>query len=77
MKWGHTDGRTDKKFNSLLRYGTAQNTEFYTGKFGVCRNITSKFRTNVIFKTFVKENNNAKNTFRYVHDLLLYHTSSV
>jgi hypothetical protein len=32
-------------------------TEFYTKWFRVCTNLTSKFRTDAIFKSYVKENN--------------------
>jgi hypothetical protein len=46
--------------------------EFYTDLFSVYHNITSKFRTIVIFKNFVKQNNDSNKIYRYVHDLLLY-----
>jgi hypothetical protein len=47
-------------------------TEFYTEWFSVYPNITSEFRTVVIFKNCVKQNNDSNKTYRYVHDLLLY-----
>jgi hypothetical protein len=50
-------------------------TEFYTELFSVYSNITSKFRTIVIFKNCVKQNNDSNKTYRYVHDLLLYQSS--
>jgi hypothetical protein len=52
-------------------------TEFYTEWFSVYHNITSKFRTIVIFKNWVEQNNNSNKTCRYVHDLLLYQSSFV
>jgi hypothetical protein len=50
-------------------------TEFYTELFSVYHNITSKFRTIAIFKSFIKQNNDSNKTYRYVHDLLLYKSS--
>jgi hypothetical protein len=44
-------------------------TELYTEWFSVYPNITSNFRTIVIFKNCVKQNNNSNKTCRYVHDL--------
>jgi hypothetical protein len=52
-------------------------TEFYTELFSVYQNITSKFRIIAIFKNCVKQNNDSNETYRYVHDLLLYHSSFV
>jgi hypothetical protein len=52
-------------------------TEFYTEWFSVYPHITSKFRTIVIFKNCAKQNNDSNKTCRYVHDLLLYHSSFV
>jgi hypothetical protein len=52
-------------------------TEFYTEWFSVYHNITSKFRTIVVFKNCVKQNNDSNKTYRYVHDLLLYQISFV
>jgi hypothetical protein len=52
-------------------------TEFYTEWFSVYPNITSKFRTFVIFKNCVKQNNDSNKTYRYVHELLLYQSSFV
>jgi hypothetical protein len=52
-------------------------TEFYTEWFNVYPNTTSKFRTIVIFKNCVKQNNVSNKTYRYVHDLLLYQSSFV
>jgi hypothetical protein len=49
-------------------------TEFYTEWFSICPNITSKFHTIAIFKSFVKENDSYK-PCSYVHDLSLYQTS--
>jgi hypothetical protein len=40
-------------------------TEFYTEWFSVCPNITSKFRTIVIFKNWVKQNNDSNKTCRF------------
>jgi hypothetical protein len=37
-------------------------TDFYTEWFSVCPNITSKFCTIAIFKSFVKENNDSNET---------------
>jgi hypothetical protein len=48
-------------------------TEFYTQWFSVYPNITSKFRTIVIFKNCVQQYNDSNKTCRYyVHDILLY-----
>jgi hypothetical protein len=44
-------------------------TEFYTEWFSVYPNITPKFRTIVIFKNCVKQNNNSNKTCIYVHYL--------
>jgi hypothetical protein len=52
-------------------------TEFYTELFRVYHSITSKFRTIVIFKNCIKQNNDSNKTYRYVHDLLLYQSSFV
>jgi hypothetical protein len=52
-------------------------TEFYIELFSVYHNITSKVRTIAIFKNCVKRNNDSNKTYRYVHDLLLYHSSFV
>jgi hypothetical protein len=52
-------------------------TEFYTELFSIYPNITSKFRTIVIFRNCIKENNDSNKTYRYVHDLLLYQSSFV
>jgi hypothetical protein len=52
-------------------------TEFYTEWFSVCPNIPSKFRTITIFKNCVKQNNDSMETYRYVHDLLVYQSSFV
>jgi hypothetical protein len=52
-------------------------TEFYTERFSVYPNITSKFRTIAIFKNCVKQNNDSYKTYRYVQDLLLYQNSFV
>jgi hypothetical protein len=52
-------------------------TEFYAEWFSVYPNINSKFRTIVIFKNCVKQNNDSNKTYRYVHDLLLSHSSFV
>jgi hypothetical protein len=52
-------------------------TEFYTEWFSVYPNITSKFRTIVIFKNFIKQNNDPNQTYRYIHDPLLYQSSFV
>jgi hypothetical protein len=52
-------------------------TKFYTELFSVYHNITSKFRTIAIFKNCVKQNNDSNKTYRYVHDLLLYHSSFI
>jgi hypothetical protein len=52
-------------------------TEFYTEWFSVYHNITSKFRTNAIFKNCVKQKNDSNKTYRYVHDRLLYQSSFV
>jgi hypothetical protein len=52
-------------------------TEFYTELFSVYLNITSKFRNIAIFKNCVKQNNDSNETYRYVHDLLLYQSSFV
>jgi hypothetical protein len=52
-------------------------TELYTEWFSFYHNITSKFRTIVIFKNCVKQNNDSNKTCRYVHDLLLYQSSFV
>jgi hypothetical protein len=41
-------------------------TEFYTGWFSVCSNITSKSRTAATFKSFVKQDDSNK-TCRYGH----------
>jgi hypothetical protein len=49
-------------------------TELYNEWFKACPNITSKFRTIAMFKSFVKQNNDSNSTRRYVHDLLQYHT---
>jgi hypothetical protein len=49
-------------------------TGFYTKWFSVFPNITSKFRTNAIFKSSANENNGSNKTCRYVHDLSLYKT---
>jgi predicted component of viral defense system (DUF524 family) len=50
-------------------------TEFYTNKFSVCPNITSKFRITAVFKSCVKENNDSNETCRYDHYLSLGETS--
>jgi hypothetical protein len=50
-------------------------TEFYTERFSVCINKTSKCHTTATFKSFVKQNNNSDKTSTYVHDHLLYQTS--
>jgi hypothetical protein len=52
-------------------------TEFYTEWFSVCSNITSKFRTMAIVRSFAKENDDANKTYMYVHNLLLYQTPFV
>jgi hypothetical protein len=52
-------------------------TEFYTERFSVCPNITSNFRTTVIFKSNVKQNNVSNKACSYVLELLLYQTSFV
>jgi hypothetical protein len=53
-------------------------TEFYTELLSVYPNTTSKFRTIAIFnKNCVKQDNDSNTTYRYVHDLLLYQSSSV
>jgi hypothetical protein len=52
-------------------------TEFYTELFSVYHNITSKFRTIVIFKNGIKENNDSNKTYRYARDLLLFQSSFV
>jgi hypothetical protein len=53
-------------------------TEFCTEWFSVYHNITSKFRTIAIFnKNCVKQNNDSNQSYRYVHDLLLYQSSFV
>jgi hypothetical protein len=52
-------------------------TELYTEWFSVYHNISSKFRTIVIFKNYVKQNNDSNKTYRYVYDLLLYQSSFV
>jgi hypothetical protein len=44
--------------------------QLYAERFIVCRNKSSEFRTIVVFKTFVKQNNNSNKTFRYVNNLL-------
>jgi hypothetical protein len=58
---------------SLQRYGVAQN---YRITYTVAQRLfqhTPKFRTTVIFKSFVKQNKDSNKTRRHVHDLLLYH----
>jgi hypothetical protein len=52
-------------------------TEFDTEWFNIYPNITSKLRTIAMFKNCVKQNNDSNKTYRYVHDLLLYHSSFV
>jgi hypothetical protein len=32
---------------------------------------STQFRNTIIFKSFVKQNNDSNQTYRYVHDLLL------
>jgi hypothetical protein len=47
-----------RKLSSLSRYHTEQNykiAEVYTEFFSACINLTTKFRTIVIFKSFVKQ----------------------
>jgi hypothetical protein len=45
-------------------------TEFCTGWFNICPNITSKYRTIDIFKSFVTQHTNK--TYRYAHYLFLH-----
>jgi hypothetical protein len=52
-------------------------TEFYTEWFSVYPNITSKYRTIVIFENCVKQNNYSNKTCRYVRDILLYQSSFI
>jgi hypothetical protein len=52
-------------------------TEIYEEWFGVCSNITSKFCTIAIFKSFVKQNNDSNTTCGYIRSLSLYQTSLV
>jgi hypothetical protein len=52
-------------------------TKFYTEWFNVYTNVASKFRTIVIFKNCVRQNNDSNKTYRYVHNLLLYQSSFV
>jgi hypothetical protein len=47
-------------------------TEFYTEGFSVRPNITSKFHTIAIVKSFDKQNNDLNKTVTYIHDLLQY-----
>jgi hypothetical protein len=49
-------------------------TELYSKWFSTCPNITSKFRTFAMFKSFVKQNNDSNKPCRYVYDLLLNQT---
>jgi hypothetical protein len=44
-------------------------TEFYMHWFSACTNITSRFRTIIIFKSFIKQNNESNKTYMYIHDL--------
>jgi hypothetical protein len=46
-------------------------SELYTKQLRVCPNITSKFRTTIMFKIFVKENNYPYKTCRHVHNLTM------
>jgi hypothetical protein len=50
-------------------------TEFYTKRFSVCPNITSKFRTTTVFKSSAKENNGYNKICRYIHDGTKLHLS--
>jgi hypothetical protein len=52
-------------------------TEFYTEWFNICPNITSTFPTIAVLESFVKQHNGSYITRRYVHNILLYHTSFV
>jgi hypothetical protein len=52
-------------------------TEFYTECFSVYPNTISKFLTIAIFKNCIKQNNDSDETYRYIHDLLLYRSSFV
>jgi hypothetical protein len=51
-------------------------TEFYKQWFMVCLNITSKFPTTAVFKSFVKQNNDSNRTCAYARDLLLFQSAT-
>jgi hypothetical protein len=77
MRGEHTDLQTDRKLNILLKYGTAQNYRILNWVVQYFLNITSKYRSIAMPKTFVKQNNNSNKTCGHVHYHLLSQTSLV
>jgi hypothetical protein len=49
-------------------------TKFCIEWFSFCPNLTSKFSTTVLFKSFVKQNNLSNKTCIHVHEYLLFQT---
>jgi hypothetical protein len=52
-------------------------TEFFIGWFSIYPNITLKYHTRSILKSFVKQNNDSNKAWRYFCEVLLYRSSFV
>jgi hypothetical protein len=67
----------NKKLKCLARPAFDGIAGFYTQWFSVCSNITSKFRTITILKSYTKQNNDSIQAYRHVYDLPLHQTSLI
>jgi hypothetical protein len=62
----------NNNLRSLQKYCVHKIKGFYTEWFRVCPNITSKFLTIAVIKSFVKEINDSNKIRTYVYKILLY-----